>query len=161
VSAYFPSGVQVVVVLGALLAAALVAGFALGRLRSVGTARALAWLLLIGGTFGVERLSAHEAPGFRMLALISFALLAMKAIVLVEDQARGSPPLPFGRWLGFAGGWLGMQPRIFAAPRSAALPGAWSLLGRGAFHFAIGVLLIGVAKLSWTTLHSRVTVQGW
>ncbi len=155
-SAYVPSSAQVMVVLGALLASALIAGFALGRLRPVRAARAMAWLLLLGGTVGLERLSAREAPGFRMLALISFALLAMKAIVLVEDQARGSAPLPFARWLEFACGWPGMQPHLFAAPRSADLPGASTLLVRGAAHFAIGVALLGVARLSWVTLHSRL-----
>src|SRR5207253_329044 len=79
---------------------------------------------LVVGTLGVEKLVAGEPPGVRMIALIGFALLVMKVIVVIEERAQGMKPLSFSAWLGFAGAWLGMKPRLFASAESGALPGA-------------------------------------
>lgn len=155
-AAYAPSGPAVVLALAAILLAELLAGFALMRVPSPRVARALSWALMILGTAGVERLCSHEPPGVRMLALITCALLGMKAIVVVEERARGLSPLPLARWLGFAAGWVGMQPRLFATPRSGSLPGAGARLVRGALGLVIGAALVAFGRLAWTGLHSRL-----
>jgi alginate O-acetyltransferase complex protein AlgI len=141
-------------VLGALLLA-LLAGGAVALRAPVAAARATAWTVLSLGTAGVERLTSAEPAGFRMLALIGFALLALKAVVVAEERANGMEPLPFGRWIAFAAGWLGMQPRLFARPRRGPLPGARELAARGAMWLAAGLALVAGARLAWTTGHSR------
>jgi Membrane bound O-acyl transferase family len=109
----------------------------------------LAWTCLVGGTAGVERLYGRQPPGLRMIALISCALLAMKIIVVLEERARGMTPLSFGRWLGFAVAWLGMQPRLFASTEKGPLPRSGELMRRGLVHAVSGAVLIGLARLTW------------
>jgi alginate O-acetyltransferase complex protein AlgI len=149
------SPVVVAVALGALVLV-LFAGGALALHAPVAAARAVAWALLLAGTAGVERLTTAEPAGFRMLVLIAFALLSAKCIVVVEERANGMQPLPFPRWLGFAGAWLGMRPRLFARRQRGALPGARDLLARGAAHLALGSALVLGARLAWTSTHSRL-----
>jgi len=152
--AYFPTGPAAPAgVLAALLLVLACGPWLAGRLP-LAAARGTSWTLVVLGTAGVERLCAGEPPGFRMLALIAFALLALKVVVLVEDRARGGAPLSSGAWLGFAAGWLGMQPRLFASGRGEPLPGARELLVRGAAWLGLGVVLVVAARRAWTTLHS-------
>src|SRR5262249_41496324 len=99
------------------------------------------------GTMAVDRLCANETPLVRMLALIAFALLAMKGIVVIEETARGMRSLPLGRSLAFAFGWLGMRPRVFAARAERPLPGAADLLRRGFACLLLGAALILIARL--------------
>ena len=104
-SSYVPSETGVVAVLAAALLVVLIAGYTTGQYLPAGIARTLAWTTLILGTLGVERLVADEPAGVRMVALITFALLVMKVIVVIEERARGMGRLSFGAWLGFAGAW--------------------------------------------------------
>jgi membrane bound O-acyltransferase family protein len=152
--AYLPVGPAApAAVLAALLLVLALGPWVAGRF-SLAASRASSWTLVLLGTASVERICASEPPGFRMLALIAFALLALKVVVLVEERARGGAPLPFGAWLAFAAGWLGMQPRLFARGRAGPLPGARELLVRGTAWLALGALLIVAARCAWTTLHS-------
>lgn len=155
-AAYVPTSLSILVALGASLAGAIVAGYALTRLQPLHRARLAAWAMLIVGTAAVERLCARQPAGVRMVALISFALLVMKTIVVVEDHARGLRTLSFGRWLGFSAGWLGMQPRLFASAVVDPLPGAGALMRRGLVHTASGAIFILLARLAWTAWQSRV-----
>ena len=92
-----------------------------------------------------------------MVALISFALLVMKTIVLLEEHARGLTPLTFARWLAFSVGWIGMQPRLFASPAAGPLTGAAALIRRGLLHTVSGaVACLVLARLAWTGLDSRL-----
>ena len=155
-SAYVPSGATVVLAVGSLLLGALLAGLAIQRLQPPRLARLSSWGLLVAGTAAVESICLAEPPGIRMLALIAFALLAMKSIVLTEERARGLLPLSFTRWLAFAAGWPGMQPRLFAGPREGPLPGARALVMRGVLRIVLGATLLVLARLAWTSLHSRL-----
>jgi alginate O-acetyltransferase complex protein AlgI len=110
--------------------------------------RAAGWTVLLAGTAGVDRLGASSPPLARMLALIAFALLAMKAIVVNEERARGMPPLPLGRALAFSLAWLGMRPRVFASRAKAPLPGAADLLRRGARSLLLGGALVLAARVA-------------
>ena len=91
-----------------------------------------------------------------MVALISFALLVMKTIVLLEELARGLRPLTFARWLAFSVAWIGMQPRLFASPAAGPLTGAAALIRRGLLHTVSGAVLVAAARLAWTGLDSRL-----
>src|SRR5262245_61193264 len=140
-SAYAASGAPVLGALAAVFIALLLAGFVLARARPGAAPRALAWLLLPGAVAAVDHLCAREAPGLRMVALIAAGLLAMKAIVATSERVRGLPPLPLPRWLEFALGWPGMQPRLFVRPRAGALSGGGALLARGAVRVTVGAAL--------------------
>lgn len=155
-TAYVPTGPAIVLALAVILGSVLVAGYAMLRIRRVRQTRVVAWMLLVIGTAGVERLCAGEPPGVRMIALISYALLVMKIIVVLEEEARGLTPLTFGRWLGFAAAWLGMQPRLFAAPPAGPLPGAGALMRRGTTNLVAGTVLVMLARLAWTGTRSHL-----
>jgi alginate O-acetyltransferase complex protein AlgI len=142
--------------LATILGGVILAGYALPRLGLPRHARAVAWTILIAGTAGVERLCAVQPPGVRMVALISFALLAMKVVVVIEEQARGLKPLAFGRWLGFSAGWIGMQPRLFASAAAGPLPGAGALMRRGFLHAVSGAVLVVLERFAWTEFQSRL-----
>ncbi len=110
--------------------------------------RAIGWTALIAGVGAVHGLTANAPPILRMLALIAVALLAMKAIVVIEETARGMPALPLGRSLAFTFGWLGMRPRVFVDRSDGPLPGASSLLRRGGVFLLLGAALVEIARLA-------------
>jgi hypothetical protein len=153
-SAYTPTAASVVGLLAAVLLVVLVVGYVLGRYLSTGIARALAWSLLVSGTFGIEQLVSAEPPGVRMIAFITFALIGMKVIVVIEERGRGMEPLSPLMWAGFAGAWIGMRPRLFVGAERESLSGAGALLRRGAMHAVTGFLLVVLARIAWTGTHS-------
>jgi alginate O-acetyltransferase complex protein AlgI len=157
-STCLPSEPHVVAVLAAAIAAVIVGGHVLARRcsGSAAAARWLGWAALVFGTFGVEALVAREPPCVRMVALITFALLVMKIIAVIEERARGMASLTFGAWLGFAGAWLGMNPRLFTSTGRRALAGAGALVRRGAVHAVAGSSSILLARLAWLSTHSRL-----
>ena len=154
-SAYLPSEPWVVAVLSVLIVIVLGAGHALSHRGSPRLARLSAWSTLVLGTLTVEKLVLHEPSGVRMVALIVFALVVMKVIVVVEERARGMEPLGFGNWLAFAGAWLGMNPRLFTTRESSAIIGAAALIRRGAANAFVGATLLVLAKCAWAVTHDR------
>jgi alginate O-acetyltransferase complex protein AlgI len=154
-SAYLPSSLHTLAILLSSITAVVLAGHALAR-TSPGVARPLAWALLVLGTLGVERLLDREPAGVRMLGLITFALVVMKVIVVVEERARNMPALTFGAWVGFAAGCFGMDPRIFATATRVRQPGAGALIRRGLRNALLGAVLVVSAKLGWEAMHSRL-----
>jgi len=155
VTAYLPTSAAFVWTMAAVLFAVLAAGLVVNRLRRGPAARAAAWGLVVAAVLGVERLSASQPPGLRMLALIGTLLYAMKAVVTVDGMEPGRPPLSSVRWLGFAALWPGMRPMPFAAAGGPPLPGADALLKRGALRLVIGVALVALARLAWVATGSR------
>jgi hypothetical protein len=155
-TAYLPSDPAVVLAVAGAILGALVAGFLLARVTSLRKARVASWALVVLGTAGVERVCTQERPGFRMLALITFALVAMKSIVLTEERAHGLGSPSAREWLAFAVGWVGMQPRLFARPRSGALGGVRALIKSGGAAIVLGAALIALAHPAWVGLHSRL-----
>src|SRR5436190_15905590 len=97
-------------------------GFAITRMQSVRWARILAWILVALATAGMERLSAEEPAGVRMVGLIVALFLGMKAVVGVEAAADKGVRLTAGRWFAFLL-WPGMRPTIFARASRPALAG--------------------------------------
>lgn len=140
----------------AVVASTLLAAFAASRLRPSPAARGAAWLLALGATAVVERLTLGEPAGFRMLAIIGTLLYGMKAVVSLESTATGEPPLSVGRWLAFAALWPGMRPGLFSTCGGPRLPGAGALALRGLVRMAIGALLLVLARLAWAETGSRL-----
>jgi alginate O-acetyltransferase complex protein AlgI len=124
-------------------------------MSSLARARFVAWAALVAGSLAVEKVVAREGAGVRMLVWSAFGLFLLKVIVIVEERARGMAPLSVPAWLAFVFGWPGMQPRIFAAPRSGPLPRVRALVRSAATYGVIGALLVLLARLAWTTLGSR------
>src|SRR5262245_19873082 len=105
-NAYLPHDPTFCWLLAAVLTVIVAAGFAITRLLSLPWARLAAWTMVLAGVVGIERLSAAEPAGVRMLAIISVLLWAMKAVVAVEAQGDGYPRLTPVRWLGFTAMWF-------------------------------------------------------
>ena len=160
-SAFVPSGPEVVGWGVALLAATLVLGFAVISIRPPAAARWAAGGVALTAATAAERQTAGEPAGFRMLAILGTLLYGMKAVVAVEGAADGggeaaaergrdgaaSPArLGLAAWLGFAALWPGMRPALFARRAAHPLPGAGALLGRGLVRLAAGALLVAAAR---------------
>ncbi len=148
-SAYWPHHAGSVWGTVALLAATLLEGYAVSRIRRVRVARLIAWTAVVAVVAGVERLNAREPPGVRMLAIIGALLYAMKGVVAVEAAAQGAPALTAGRWLGFAALWPGMRPGPFARVGASPQAGAGRLAAGGLARGAAGLALIASARMAW------------
>jgi len=146
---YMPRDPLTLAVVGVLLILTLLAGLGISRLPARWYARALAWLLTVSVTAGVERLCRDEPAGIRMLAIIGALLYGMKAVVSVEAHAGGMPPLSAWRWLGFGAFWPGMRPAPFARAGLGRQPGAGALIRWGCFLGSVGLLLGFLAWLVW------------
>jgi alginate O-acetyltransferase complex protein AlgI len=109
--------------------------------------RALLWIVLVACVAGAERLSAHEGPFVRLAAMTAWAFLVLKVMVGEEERRDGMASLSLGRWLSFSLLWIGMRPRLFAAGARRAVSGALALAVHGAIRVAIGLLLVGAARL--------------
>ena len=147
-NAYIPRG-QTLAAVAAALAATLLVGLIIGRCRPGSRARLAAWMLVVASTFGMERLTADEPAGFRMLAIIGALLWSMKGVVSVEAAALGGKPLSIGRWLGFAALWPGMRPGPFARAGAGPSSGGLALMGDGLVRLSAGSALIVAARLVW------------
>jgi alginate O-acetyltransferase complex protein AlgI len=106
---------------------------------------------VIATAVGVERLTTCESPVLRTVALAAGLIVAFKAVVTVESQADGMPPLPVWQWLCFAGLSVGMSPEAFRGVGGPPRRGSGWLLARAAGHTAIGLGLILMARESCLT----------
>jgi len=135
------------VILFLLLSA--VVGWLITLIRHRSLARTLAWLFTIGSVVLVERLTANEPSGTRMLVIIAALLWAMKSVVTVESGVRFS----FIRWLCFAVGWFGMRPSLFREKnknRSASNSlESKSFFVKGSLRIGTGAALICAAAFFW------------
>jgi alginate O-acetyltransferase complex protein AlgI len=143
VSAYHVPGT--IAQLLTLAAGVLALGVIATRLRPA-AGRALAWALVIVTSIAAERLTAAEPAGVRMVAISAGLLIAFKAVVTVEAQAEGMPPLPAGLWLLFAGLWVGMRPEAFRTVGGPAKSGVGRLIGRALGHMLAGFGLLWLAR---------------
>lgn len=146
--AYLPTDAAAVAAMLSVLASVVLVGYVLSRLRPRRILRIPSWGLLIAGVFVIERVTAPQPPGVRMLAVIAAALLAMKAIVAVEWQLSGGNRLGSAAWFAFAVGWVGMRPKVFAGFPGPSKPGAAGLIGSGTMWLVAGLLLLTVASFT-------------
>lgn len=143
--AYLPSGLPVALAVAGTLGAAVLLALATTRLRRSLLARASAWGLTVGVVASIDRLTAFEPPGVRMLALILGLLFGMKAVVSVESAGGAGFRLAPTTWLAFATLWPGMRPALFAR-RHQSLPGSKGLLFWGLTYAGLGVVLVSLAR---------------
>jgi alginate O-acetyltransferase complex protein AlgI len=155
-SAYLPLSARVTGETAAILAAVLVLGYHITRVRPSRAARAAAWALVVASVAGVERLGVREPAGVRMLAIIAALLFAMKAVVAVEARATGGRQLAWWRWLGFAALWPGMRPGPFTGESRGPLSGSRNLLGTALARLGAGTALVALARLAWAGTGSRM-----
>jgi Membrane bound O-acyl transferase family len=142
VTAYHPHNLSAVIVAFAGLFAV---GLLITRLRPA-AGRLFAWLLVVAAVGLVDRLTTAEPPGVRMVAIAAGLLIAAKAVVTVEAQADGVPPLTAWRWLLFTGLSVDMRPELFRTVGGPPRSGVARLLGRAAGHAAIGLCLLWIAR---------------
>lgn len=148
-NAYLPSDPRVAWTGAALLVLTLALGFAISRIASPRLARTAAWSLVILALIGVERLTAGESAGLRMLGIAGAVLYALKAVVSVEERIASGVTLSPLRWFAFAAGWPGMRPSLFADLGTRSLPGGFRLMASGAVRLAAGGLLFLAARFAW------------
>lgn len=145
---------RVLALLACIALLEVVGGYAVGRWIPRGVARWIAWAATVALVAVVERLLAHEPAGLRMLAFIVVAMLALKIVVLVEEP-REQRGFPFWAWLGFALGWPGMRPRLFAQRGARPLIGVRRLITVGAAYFVAGGVLLCASRFWAQTTHER------
>lgn len=151
---YWPVNPEAIAATLALLAAELLAGYALTAVPRASLARAAAWGLVAASSIVIERLTAAEPAGFRMLAIVAAVLYGMKSVVCIEAQAAGESRLSFTRYLAFALLWFGMRPSVFArASKSDRSDGnlAGELLHRGYQRLLLGMGFLAAAWIAWNS----------
>ncbi|MEW6735823.1 MAG: membrane bound O-acyl transferase family-domain-containing protein, partial [Acidobacteriota bacterium] len=153
-NAYLPDSLSIICYLITFLVTTLLLGFLITRLPSLSLARVSAWLLALLAVIGVERLCKEEPAGLRMLAIIGVLFYSMKAVVTVEAQAAGKDRLKPLQWFGFAAGWFGMRPYIFSSLGKPPVAQAASLLWLGIKRLGLGLLLILLAWLLFSSFNT-------
>ena len=153
-SVYLPSTLSVAALVFAYWLTACIWGYCVTKF-SLHWARTLAWTTLVVGVLAIHVLLLNEPAGFRMLALISIALLNMKTVVVVESRASGMTSLKFMDWAGFSMGWVGMRPSLFANRAQHQIAGGNQLIKKGIHRFLIGIGFFVSARLGYTLAVGR------
>jgi alginate O-acetyltransferase complex protein AlgI len=135
----------------AVLAAELLVGYVLTAVRRANLARGAAWGITVTALVVVERMTALEPAGFRMLAIVGALLYGLKALVCVEAQAAGGARLSLLRFLAFALLWFGMRPSVFAASGEPKRDGARELIHRGWRRLLLGIFMTAAAWVVWVS----------
>lgn len=143
---YWPTDAATLLLAAGWLVTALLLGYPITGVKSLRTARWLAWVSLAAHTLGIELLTRHDGAGVRMLAIIAVVLLSMKVIVAVEARHGSGVSLSLGRWLLFATTWFGMRPAIFGKPSSESRSGNRDLVLHGFRCAVAGTVLIAAAR---------------
>lgn len=144
VSAYGLADPRTGLWIAGILVAELAAGFLLSR-GSSRWLRALAWCVPVGSFIVVERLTASEPAGVRMVAICLALLLGMKAVVALESRLSGDAPLSPIAWAVFGLGWFGMRPAVFGTFPGAGRDGVGELLRKSAVACGMGLVFLTVA----------------
>lgn len=118
--------------------------------------RFLAWFFVFGNVGFIHWFCFDEPSGIRMLAFCVVLFCAMKAVVLVEEQANNPQKLSFFHWVGFTFCWPGMRVSLFLKAKKEKLPGALSLVFSGLFRIVLGLTLIFLAWWSYQKTQSIV-----
>ena len=124
----------------------LVAGYFIPSVKHTAGRRIFAWVLAILTTVFSILATSEVSPLYRMPAIVTLQLLAMKPIVLAETYP-GSSRLNFIQWAVFAAGWFGMRPALFEKFISKPLPDVLRILLKGLSRIAIGIALLFLSKI--------------
>lgn len=152
---YWPIDAEVLLAVLAVLLATFAAGYGVTGLRP-DVARLAAWAITTAAVVGLERLTADQPAGFRMVILVCGLLYGMKAVVCVEAQAAGGPRLTLRQYLGFVLLWFGMRPSIFSDASATPCDGAEELLRHGRRRLVLGIVLTAAAWWAW---NSRLSAE--
>ena len=96
-----------------------------------------------------------------MVAIIVVLLYAMKAVVTVESQAAGQPPLRPLAWFAFAALWFGMRPNTFSGVPGPPRRDARELVWHGLRMALAGALLIAGARCVWMLRGTSENILAW
>lgn len=154
-AAYVPADLSILALVFAFPALSLLLGPLALRLPGR-LGRLVCWSWVIAAVVVVERATAEDPPGFRMLAICLVLLLGMKPVVAREDREGGGPALSFLAWLGWAGMWPGMRPGSFAKRGAPDLAEGRRLAIKGLVRVLAGALLMGAAWGTWRGTGSRI-----
>ncbi len=119
----------------------LLAGYFLPCIKSKNTARLISWSIIILTTLFSILITKGQSPLYRMAAIASLQLLAMKSIVMVETYT-GKPGINIIQWVVFAQGWFGMRPRPFENLIAKPLNNIRPLLVTGITRILLGIALL-------------------
>lgn len=123
----------------------LVAGYGIPFIKQKTGRRICAWGLAAATTVFSILASDTSSPLFRMIAIVSLQLLAMKPIVLAETYP-GRSRLNFLQWTVFATAWFGMRPILFEKLISKPLPGTLRIAFKGLSRIGVGIILLYLSK---------------
>lgn len=123
----------------------LLAGYFLGFIKNKTIARTISWFIIILTTLFSIYTTTGAPALYRMVAIASLQLIAMKSIVLVETY-HGKPAMNFIQWLVFASGWFGMRPALFEQFISKPLTKAARLVAIGISRILLGLGLLIASK---------------
>lgn len=124
----------------------LLTGYFLACIKNKTTARTIAWFIIMLTTLFSIYTTTGAPPLYRMVAIASLQLIAMKSIVLVETYPQ-KPGLNFIQWMVFASGWFGMRPALFEPFISKPLPQTARLAIIGCSRILLGISLLYVSKI--------------
>lgn len=145
-AAYLPSSWLVPAIVLALVGSVVIGGRLLTRHTPLSVVRVAGWSGLVVGSAALERSLTSQPPGVRMLSLIAFAMVMLKALVLAEARVRGVPLLGFWRFVAFTLAWPGMRPDLFVPGTRVVPRETLALLRRGAFALVLGTATLLVAR---------------
>lgn len=119
----------------------LCAAYFLPQMKELGTARLLAWgIVLLTAPFSLW-ICRDQPSLIRMFLIVWLQLLAMKIPVMVESY-RGLVRLNWLQLLAFSLGWFGMRPGVFESLPSKPLVGVRALFNHGVSRIALGFCLL-------------------
>ncbi len=118
----------------------LVNGYYLTFISNKAVAKTVAWLIVITTVPYVLIITSEESSLYRMLAIVSLQLLAMKGVVMVESYPLRTN-LNFIQWCAFSLGWFGMRPALFEKLPSRSLS-YLQLVIKGISEILVGLLLL-------------------
>jgi alginate O-acetyltransferase complex protein AlgI len=122
----------------------IVAGYFLPTVGKKVAGRLIAWALVAVTSGLVMYLTYPKTPIYRMFAVVSLLLLAMKPVVMVEVYA-GKTKLTFVQYFAFLA-WFGMRPQVFDTLCSPSLHGAGKLALKGITRILVGLLLLFLSQ---------------
>src|SRR5438034_2570753 len=108
-AAYRPHSAIVFWATGCVLLLTPLIGYAIISIHTPRRAIIAAWSYTLVAVTVVSLICCRDTGVFRMLAICSTLLYAMKAVVAASSQAGDGLRLPFFRWIAFAYFWPGMQ----------------------------------------------------
>ena len=127
-----------------------IVGYWIAAIPRTAIGRTITWSFVALSVLLVERISAEEPAGTRMLLMIVTLLWSIKSVVYGESRQRGYCELSYWQWLGFCVGWFGMRAELFRKVSAKPLPDWQNAIWRGLQNGCVGTALVFTA---WWRVH--------